>query len=149
MSKKKIIIAAIILIVSIVLALATAIYRSQKAFRCDYDGTRIIPIYEVDIMLKEGKFMRFCSIYCARAWFQGNASRVDAVLVTDEITGEKLDADIAFFVESDVVTVKATQNRIHVFKDKTHALSHARQYNGKLVDNPFKLANARIQRYPQ
>jgi len=127
----------IILVISMILAFSSAMYRSQTAFRCNYDGTRIIPVYEIEIRLKDGDTGRFCSVHCAKAWLQENTSPVGSVIVTDEITGESLDSAIALFVESDVVTVKATQNIIHAFRDKSHAMSHAKQYNGRLVDNPF------------
>lgn len=126
-----------ILIFSIILAAGSVIYQDRKALRCDYDGTRIIPVYGIDIMLKDGENMNFCSVHCAWEWSRKNRSRIDSVMVTDEITGERLDASLAYYVESDVVTVRAVQNRTHVFKEKTDALAHAGQHNGNMIDNPF------------
>jgi hypothetical protein len=135
-----------ILLISIILAFSSAIYRSQNAFKCNYDGLRIIPVYEVDIRLKDGNTGRFCSVHCAKAWLQRNTSPVDSVIVTDEIAGERLDSAVAFFVESDVVTIKVAQNRIHSFRDKSDAMSHAKQYNGRLVENPFKSVNLKYRK---
>lgn len=127
-----------VILFSILLALASVLYKSHKADRCDYDGTKITPVYEVDIILDNGDTLRFCSVFCAKAWLRDNPSEADAVNVTDEITGEKIDASLAHYVESDVVTVSATWNRIHAFKDKKQAFSHARQHNGRFVENPFQ-----------
>jgi len=133
----KIVTGLTVLIVSIILAAGSVLYQGQKALRCDYDGTRIIPVYGIDIMLRDGKTLKFCSVRCAREWSRKNLSPIDSVIVTDEVTGVVLDAALAHYVESDVVTVRAVQNRIHVFKEKSHALSHAGQHNGNIIDNPF------------
>ena len=133
----KIVTGLIVLIVSIILAAGSVIYQGQKAPRCDFDGTKIIPVYGIDIMLRSGTTLKFCSVCCAREWFRKNLSQIDLVMVTDEVTGEMLDAALAHYVQSDVVTVRAVQNRIHVFKEKSHALSHAGQHKGNIIENPF------------
>jgi hypothetical protein len=120
------------------IALASVLYQGGRAGRCSYDGTAITPVYEVDIRLKDGRAWKFCSITCARAMFEEHRDEVETVVVTDEVTGEKLASSAAYFVESDVVTNKVTRNRVHVFKYEEEALSHARRYNGRLVEDPFK-----------
>jgi NitT/TauT family transport system substrate-binding protein len=57
--------------------------------------------------------------------------------VIDETTGQSLDSTLAFFVESEVVTVPEVKNRIHSFTNKEDAMTHARQFDGKLIENPF------------
>jgi NitT/TauT family transport system substrate-binding protein len=57
--------------------------------------------------------------------------------VTDEITGQKFDSTLGFFVESEVVTVPEVKNRIHIFATKEDAMAHARQFNGRVIKNPF------------
>ncbi|RJO61772.1 hypothetical protein C4544_01910 [candidate division WS5 bacterium] len=137
---RKITPAAIILAVSVAISLIVISFQKQGTHVCHYDGEKSRPIYEVNITLKDGDVMQFCSIYCAGAWFKENAAKADTVIVTDEITGEKLDASIAFFVESDVISVATTRNRIHAFKDEHHAQTHAKQYNGRNVVNPVNLS---------
>ncbi|RJQ47946.1 MAG: hypothetical protein C4538_04680 [Nitrospiraceae bacterium] len=132
--------AAVIIAVSAVVSLLTIILHKQSVSVCSYDGEDIMSIYEVNIKIKNGGMLRFCSVYCAEAWFRENSPEAASVTVTDELTGEKLDASLAIFVESDVVSVAATNNRIHVFKDEYQAREHAKQYNGRIVDNPFSLS---------
>jgi hypothetical protein len=135
----KMVIAAITLAVSVVASLITILLQGRSAPVCHYDGDEIMSVYEVEIKQKEGEILRFCSVYCAQAWFKENNKKVASVTVTDEFTGEKLDVSIAFFVESDVVSVAATRNRIHVFKDEHNAQEHVKQYNGKILQDPFDM----------
>lgn len=109
----------------------------EVALRCAYDGTRIRPLYQVDAFLTDGTCVSFCSIYCATQWFKDNKDKVIYVTVIDEVTGQKFDSTLGHFVESDVVTVPEVRNRIHVFAVKEDALAHARQFLGRLIDNPF------------
>lgn len=134
---KKILTGLAILIMAIVFSAASVMYQRSRAERCAYDGTVIVPVYEVDITLSEDRILKFCSIHCAKEWSRKNLSAIDSVTVTDEVTGERLDASMAYFVESDVVSVKATDNRVHVFKHEDHALSHVTQHKGKMLENPF------------
>jgi len=129
---------AIILGTALILALISALYQTRYARpHCAFDGVVIEPIYEVDITLKDGTELRFCSIYCASKWYEGNPEQVEAITVTDELTGEKVDAFLASYAESQVVTVKHNGNRIHVFRDRKEAALHARMYRGRIIENPF------------
>ena len=105
--------------------------------RCAYDGTSINPLYQVDAYLLDGSVMRFCSIYCASRWLEKGENKVVYFTVTDEVTGQKIDSTLGHFVESDLVTVKAVNNRIHAFFTEQDALTHTRQFNGRLLENPF------------
>ena len=110
-----------------------------KAGRCAYDGLDINPLYEVQFVMKDGETLRFCSIICAREAFSQAKERIESVLVTDEVTGRKVSADKAFFLESSVVTVPHVNNRIHAFASEQDAVRHRNQYSGKALFNPFAL----------
>lgn len=129
--------AVLIITASAIISLLTIFLQRQSRSVCHYDGAEIMPIYEADITLDNGDVLKFCCVHCARAWLKGNDTAAATVTVTDELTGEKLDSSLAIFVESDVVSVPATRNRIHVFRDDHHAQEHARRYHGQVVDNPF------------
>ena len=106
--------------------------------RCSLDGSRIQPIYEVIIVVRNKSVHRFSSIISARIWFRGNNEQASTILVTDEATGEKIDAGQAFYAESEVITTPHTRNKIHVFGQREAAELHAHEFRGKLVKNPFK-----------
>ena len=55
-----------------------------------------------------------------------------------EVTGQKSDSALRYFVESDVITVPEVKNRAHAFTSKEDGLKHAGQFNGKLIENPFR-----------
>jgi ABC-type nitrate/sulfonate/bicarbonate transport system substrate-binding protein len=109
----------------------------EGAGRCAYDGTKVGPLYRVDAYLREGVPVSFCSIYCATRWFETNKEKVVYFTVVDEVTGQRFDASLAHFVESDVVTVPEVKNRIHAFYVREDALKHAGQFHGRLMENPF------------
>jgi NitT/TauT family transport system substrate-binding protein len=94
----------------------------------------------VTAYLSDDRSLSFCSIYCATRWFESNRDKVIYFTVIDEVSGERLDSSLAHFVESDVVTVREVNNRIHAFYVKGDALKHARQFNGKMIENPFGTA---------
>lgn len=106
--------------------------------RCDYDGSPVPPIYEVEIVLKDSGVKKFCSIYCAVQWFKNNKHAVDHVIVTDEIRGNKIDSYMAHFVESELITNETNDNRIHVFQQREYAQIHMDKFNGRIVDDPFE-----------
>jgi ABC-type nitrate/sulfonate/bicarbonate transport system substrate-binding protein len=112
----------------------------QTAMRCAYDGTEISPMYQVDAYLVDKTTVSFCSIYCASRWYENNKDRVIYFTVIDEVTGNKFDSTLGHFVESDLVSVPEVNNRIHAFAVKEDALTHAKQFNGRLIKNPFGAA---------
>ena len=129
----------------VVLVIAVCIFSSVVSFRhgnhrmgCSLDGSEIERVYEVVIIQKDRLSRSFASVLSARIWLSENDEQVSSVLVTDESTGEKVRAEDAFYVVSEVVTTPYTGNRIHVFAEKTRAISHARQFKGKLIKNPFQ-----------
>ncbi|MFN3532138.1 MAG: hypothetical protein ACK41Q_06425 [Candidatus Brocadia sp.] len=128
------------LIIILIVALAGVSYQKfLKGPRCAYDGSVVPRIYEVDIVLKDHSTRKFCSIYCAVQWFKKNAQWVDHVIVTDEIRGNKIDSYMAYFVESELITNKSNDSRIHVFQQRQDALAHAEKFHGTMIDDPFTL----------
>ena len=59
--------------------------------------------------------------------------------MTDEVTGKRIDASIAYFVESSIVTNQSTGNKIHVFAEKADAEKHAKDFSGTVIRNPFMI----------
>ncbi len=114
-------------------------WHSRASLRCSLDGSQIQPLYEVVIIHKDKSNRKFSCVVSAQIWFRGNSERVSSILVTDEVSGEKIKADHAFYVESEVVTTPHTRNKIHVFGQETAAKLHARKFKGKLVKNPFRV----------
>jgi hypothetical protein len=78
-----------------------------------------------------------------------NRERISSIWVTDEVTGKKIRAEQAHYVESDVITTLHMRNRFHVFAKEESAKLHVRQHKGKFVKNllnprqqkPVKLVN--------
>jgi len=111
---------------------------ADTALRCALDGSLINTLYAVDAYLEDDTFLRFCSIDSASKWFQMNKKdKVRYFTVVDEVTGERLDASLAHFVASDVVTVPEVRNRTHAFWSKEDAAKHIRDFNGRSIANPF------------
>ena len=48
----------------------------ETDLRCSYDGTKIKPLYQVDVFLNDNTGLSFCSIYCAARWFESNKDKV-------------------------------------------------------------------------
>lgn len=128
----------IVIAVFILAALAGSLLKKSGGDVCALDGMRIEPIYQVDIDPAEGKTLKFCCIGCARKWLVANKGKVGAVTLTDEVTGKRIDASIAFFVESSIITNPSTGNRIHVFAERADAEKHAKEFGGTIIPNPFK-----------
>lgn len=101
---------------------------------CAYDGGPIDPLYRVRIVSHE-RDHSFCCISCAEAWLRTTTSPPQTVLVTDEASGEPIDAQAAHFVRSVVITHPATGNRIHTFRNPRDAEDHARAFRGTLLDH--------------
>jgi hypothetical protein len=115
--------------------------RRGAARSCDFDGAAIDPIYRVRIVDADGKDREFCCIGCAEQWLGRTSRQPRAILVTDEIGGETLDAAAAFFAHSRVVTQRTTGNRIHAFRTRGDAEHHAATVGGRVLDGtdrPFR-----------
>ena len=127
-------------VIAIGLPLAGRQMRSGGAPCCDLDGTKIIDIYRVDIVDGEGNPHAFCCPRCARIWLKHQKQPPTAITVTDESTGETLDASSAWYVGSSVVTNHSNGNRVHVFARQADAEKHAETFLGLVLpksESPF------------
>ena len=110
-------------------------WRRRPDEGCALDGSHIDAIYRVRVIDRDGGQHDFCCVACARVWLGRQSSPPRAVYVTDEDSGELIDAQKAMYVQTWVVTTPITQNRIHVFRDDPE--SRAKDRGGIKVDNPF------------
>jgi hypothetical protein len=108
--------------------------RSGAERTCAHDGEVIKPLYRVRVVDDHGRDVVFCCIHCAEAWLQRESTPPKAIWVTDETTGDEIEAASAYFVRSAVVTNPTTLNRIHVFRAESDAEEHARACNGRVLD---------------
>ena len=127
----------IVIVIFLLVALATSFMKRSGGDKCALDAIKIEPIYQVDVTPTEGKTLKFCCIECSKKFLAANRGKVNAVTVTDEVTGKRIDASIAFFVESSIVTNQSTGNRVHVFAEKADAEKHAKDFSGVIIENPF------------
>lgn len=111
-------------------------YETQET--CEMDGQELSSNLRVDLTMSDGGSHAFCSIECARRWLarQPEPSAKEAV-VRDALTGEPLDAYVAFFVQSPVVTNRANGNNIHAFRYRIDAAEHIRRFHGEEIADPF------------
>jgi hypothetical protein len=130
------------LLVIVGLPLAGAWQRRNAAPRCDLNGLNIEPLYQVRVVDWEGASHRLCCVHCAQVWLKRQSDCPRAVFVTDEASGAEIDAQEACFVQSTVLTNPITRNRIHVFRDRAMAESHAHAFSGWLLtdaERPFSV----------
>ena len=123
------------------LALGASLWRGYGASEtCEMDGQQLSPSLRVDLKMADGTSHAFCTIACTQRWLahQPRVAHKEA-LVRDAITGEPLDAYVAFCVRSKLVTDRATGNDIHAFRFRTDALEHVRRFGGRIIDDPFEV----------
>jgi hypothetical protein len=100
----------------------------------------------VRVVDAQGQIHLFCCIYCAELWLAHQEAKPAAVFVTDEATGQEIDAASAWFVRSSVVTVAHTRNRVHAFGKHRDASRHAEAAQGKVLqdtERPFQGSGVR------
>lgn len=131
-------IAALIITASLTTLVVVSQHRSSLQ-RCSLDGIRIDPLYEVTIIQEGETSYSFSCVLSAQLWLKGNGEPISSIWVTDETTGEKIRAELAYYVESNVITTPHIGNRIHSFSQEEAAELHAQQYKGKFVKNPLKV----------
>jgi len=129
----------VFIIAASISTLVVASRYSYPSLRCSLDGSQIQPLYEVTIIQKDKSSRKFSCVISTQIWLRVNCEQVSSILVTDEVTGEKIKAEHAFYVVSEVITTPHTGNKIHVFAKRSTARLHARQFKGKLVKNPFQV----------
>ena len=71
-------------------------------------------------------------------WLSENKEPISHIMVRDEVTGEKIDASIAYYVDSEIITNNVNNNRVHAFLKLEDAERHAKSYKGRIVKNPFE-----------
>lgn len=124
--------------VSLILAVALPVLRRQtqgtEQGYCALDGMRVTPETRVGVKLESGKRVEFCSIRCAEWWLQATGAKPVQVRVTDETTGEEMDASEATFVRSEVVIHPWSHERRHVFRLRQDAENHASTFRGRILE---------------
>jgi hypothetical protein len=113
--------------------------RRHEPPRCSLHGVAITPLYRVRIEGASG-VRQFCCIRCAASWMARRGERPARIEVTDEASGELIDARDAYFVENSVITNPVTGNRVHAFRNKQDADASARLFAGFICkggDRPF------------
>jgi len=127
------------MIVMVLLAAAATVWEQRSPVgSCEMDGQPIDLHYQTDVKLKDGTWHSFCSIICARRWL--DAKQIDfpeEARVRDALTGEPLDAYVAFFVESPIISNPSNGNNIHAFRHRTDVADHIRRFGGHEIDAPF------------
>jgi len=135
---RRIVVIAALVIAAILSTLGVVLQHYSSGPRCALDGFPIDPLYEVTIIRKHETPYNFSCILSAQIWLTENAGWPSSIWVSDEVTGKKIKAELAYYVESDVVTTPHTRNRIHTFAGEKAAKLHAWQYKGKFVENPIR-----------
>jgi hypothetical protein len=113
--------------------------RRHRAEGCALDGAAVNPAYRVEVVDASGHPHAFCCLRCAQIWLEDKPDP-RAVTVTDEASGEPIDAAAAWFVRSSVVTMPTTGNRVHAFRTRADAERHADQFWGVVLsgsERPF------------
>jgi hypothetical protein len=116
-------------------------YRRSAEPRCALDGTRIEPIYKVEITDSQGCHHVFCCPRCGQRWLEHQPTPPQAITVVDEMSGNEVAASKAYYVRSVVVTIPSTGNRIHAFRSQAAAEDHALTHEGIVLsasENPFR-----------
>jgi hypothetical protein len=128
------------LIVVVGLPLLGAWWRHRGGPGCALDGMKINPAYRVDVTDAEGRTHSFCCIRCAEMWLEKQSAAPQGITVTDELSGEPVDAGKAYFVRSLLVNMHTTGNRIHAFRNRADAEKHAESEHGTVLsgaERPF------------
>jgi hypothetical protein len=100
---------------------------------CALDGVKLDPAYRVEVVDAEGRTHAFCCPTCARLWLRRQPGPPRAIVVTDEATGQKVEAAAAWYVRSSVVTTPTTGNRVHAFRRRVDAERHAAAFRGTML----------------
>lgn len=117
--------------------------RGDREARCAWDGLALERIYVVRIIEGPESVFSFCCVRCAEQWLSQRRNMSVTILVTDEASGEEIEASAAHYVRSTVVTNSVTGNRCHVFGNVQDAQKHAKAASGQLLTTtkqPFREA---------
>ena len=124
-----------------VLLLLIAVFSEKyqnKGDVCEFDGNRIKSINEVVITTAGGSEHHFCSLCCSASWLEKKPdvkrsimeSRGGSITVVDEVSGEKIDATLAYWVKSTLFSVRENECGLHAFKDPGDAAKHIHSHHG-------------------
>jgi hypothetical protein len=108
--------------------------------RCALDGVAVLPIFRARMVGVASHSRVFCCVHCAELWLEHAPNDAAEVIVTDEVSGREIDASLATFVRSQVMTVPTSGNRVHVFAERSAAEAHAASAHGRVLrgtDRPF------------
>ena len=108
--------------------------RRGRANRCALDGGSVDPRLRVRIVDAAGDDFEFCCLSCAQWWLEASRARPSRIYVTDETSGEEIEAEKAYYVRSRVVSHGPTQERRHVFRHQSDAETHAREFHGRVLE---------------
>ena len=128
-------------VVGVAAPLLSASMRPDDGPRCARDGVEIGNLLTVRVEAADDARLSFCSVRCAEDWISRTDAAVARVLVSDEPTGEPLDAGAAFYVRSRVVTSRATGESVHTFRSREDAEAHVEAFGGMLLERgerPFR-----------
>ena len=119
----------------VVIGLPLAGWQARRTARsgCTLDGTTIDPAYRVEVVEDDGHAYDFCCPRCAVIWLGQQPTPPAAIKVTDETSGALIDASVAWYVRSSIVTVPNTGNRLHAFRDRADAERHAGSFQGAVL----------------
>ena len=129
------------LLVAVGLPLAGHWARQRTEPLCTLDSVRIDPAYRIEVVDSEGRTHAFCCPLCAGTWLRRQPSPPRSITVTDEASGEPIDAAKAYYVRNAVETTPVSGNRIHVFRHQADAERNAREHAGVVLlpsENPFR-----------
>ncbi len=139
-----------IIIIVVILSVGLGIFSSYRMYghkvdACEQCGISINPGFEVVLHLRDGTIKRYCCVNDALHAYREMVDQVEWVAVTEQETGEKLNATDAIFVENDIVTCEPCDTRLHIFEAETHGGlffehrvdKYKKKFGGKNVDNPF------------
>ncbi len=112
--------------------------KNQSGESCRVDGTSIVPITRVVLIDEKGEEFLFCSLCCAKTWLTGHGelipqldSGIASLTVVDEISGQEIDASLAYWIQSKEYSRKENRCQSHVFSDKQAASKYLHQHQGR------------------
>lgn len=108
--------------------------------RCALDGQETDPLRRITVVKTDGSRHTFCCITCTELWLHRGQVVPLQVLVTDEVTGQRLNAGDAYYVRSSVTSNAPTGDRRHVFARRDIADAHATSFQGRVLtgkERPF------------
>jgi hypothetical protein len=130
-------------LLTVVVGLPLAVHRvrGHSEPRCDFDNKKVDPACRVDIVDSEGRAHVFCCPSCALAWLARQPDAPRSITVTDEVSGQRIDAARAIYVRSSALDTQTTGRRLHVFRNSADAEKHADTFAGDVLsdsERPFR-----------